>query len=221
MMKTKTGVGALIFDMDGVLIDSEPLHLLAYQMLLSEFGFSYSEEDNREYLGRKDIDCAKDLVVNMSLPITHDQLVERKEAILHQLFRDRLTLRPGVLGTLAAAENIKVPVALASSATLPTIKLVVEVTGIARHFRYLCSGDEVPHGKPAPDVFLLAAERLGVHPSECLVIEDTFNGVCAAKAAGMKCIAIPCLATSHQDLSHADLVSESLEHINLADWLIN
>lgn len=75
------------------------------------------------------------------------------------------------------------------------------------------------NGKPAPDVFLLASERLRVKPSECLVIEDTFNGVCAAKAAGMMCIAIPCQATRHQDFAHADLVLASMEEVNLEELI--
>lgn len=223
-MKTDTpvkGISALIFDMDGVLIDSEPLHLVAYQKLLAGFGCKYTEEDNRQYLGRKDIDCAKGLIERFTLPVTDEELVLKKERILHELFRQELKLQPGVQALLEQAEGIHLNTAVASSATLPTIKLVVEVTRLSRYFKALCSGDEVSHGKPAPDVFLLAAERLAVRPDQCLVIEDTYNGVCAAKAAGMKCIAVPCLATRHQDLSHADLVMQSLEHVDLTDWLRN
>ncbi|HEY9788211.1 MAG TPA: HAD family phosphatase [Candidatus Obscuribacterales bacterium] len=217
--KATETIKALIFDMDGVLVDSEPLHLLAYQELLSAFGCLYTEEDNRQYLGRKDIDCAVGLIERFRLPLTAFGLVEKKEEILHRLFREKLQLRPGVLSTLNTAKGQKLPMAVASSATLPTIRLVVETVRIDGYFRTLCSGDEVANGKPQPDVFLLAAERLGIDPGQCLVIEDTYNGVCAAKAAGMKCIAIPCLATQHQDLSHADFVMRSLEQVDLAEWL--
>jgi beta-phosphoglucomutase-like phosphatase (HAD superfamily) len=104
--------------------------------------------------------------------------------------------------------------AIASSATLPTINLVVDRLGIREYFKTLTSGDEVTHGKPAPDVFLLAAKRLGIAPENSLVIEDTLNGMKAAKAAGMMCIAIPCEATMHQDHSIADVRMQSLAQIN-------
>lgn len=211
------GVKALVFDMDGVLIDSEPLHLLAYQRYLADFGLTFLEEDNHQFLGMKDLDCAKHLLERHKLEITAVEFVERKERVLHQLFKEQLQVQPGVHQTLEKAMELQIPMVVASSATMPTIELVVELTGIRKYFRYLCSGDEVPNGKPAPDVFLLAAERLGEKPSECLVIEDTFNGVCAAKAAGMMCIAIPCQATRHQDFAHADLVLRSMEEVNLEE----
>ncbi len=213
------GVHALVFDMDGVIIDSEPLHLLAYQKFLADFGLTFLEEDNHKFLGMKDLDCAKYLVERHRLTITALEFVERKESVLHQLFTEQLKMQPGVLQILEKALQLNIPAVIASSATMPTIELVVELTGTRKYFRHLCSGDEVPNGKPAPDVFLLGAERLGVEPSECLVIEDTYNGVCAAKAAGMMCIAIPCQATRHQDFAHADLVLASMEEVNLEELI--
>jgi len=213
------GVRAIVFDMDGVLIDSEPLHLLAYQRFLSDFGLTFQQEDNHKFLGMKDLDCAKHLIEHHNLEMTALDFVARKEATLHKLFAEQLRMQPGVLDTLEDTYRLNVPAVIASSATLPTIELVVELKGIRKYFRHLCSGDEVTHGKPAPDVFLLAADRLGVRPSECLVIEDTFNGVCAAKAAGMMCIAIPCQATRHQDFAHADLVLNSMDEVELEELI--
>ena len=208
-------VRAIVFDMDGVLIDSEPLHLRAYQKFLLDFGLTFLETDNQDFLGMKDLDLAKVLVDRHKLSITALEFVARKEAVLHELFNREFNTHPVVFKTLDHALQLNIPAAIASSATMPTIELVVELTATSKYFRYLCSGDEVPNGKPAPDVFLLAAKRLGVEPHECLVIEDTFNGVCAAKAAGMMCIAIPCQATRHQDFAHADLVLSSMEEIDL------
>jgi len=216
---TVRGVKALVLDMDGVLIDSEPLHLLAYQKYLADFGLTFREEDNHNFLGMKDVDCAKHLVAMHKLEVTALEFVAQKEAVLHGLFKEQLKVQPGVLQTLQRALELNIPTAIASSATLPTIELVVDLTGIRKFFRCLTSGDEVSNGKPAPDVFLLAAERLGAKPGECLVIEDTFNGVCAAKAAGMMCIAIPCQATRHQDFAHADLVLSSMEEVELEELI--
>jgi len=213
------GVKAIVFDMDGVLIDSEPLHLLAYQKYLANFALTFGEDDNHNFLGMKDLDCAKHLIKRYQLEMTALEFVGQKEKVLHELFNEQLKVQPGVFKTLEKAHQLKLPTAIASSATMPTIELVVELTRTSHYFQYLCSGDEVQNGKPAPDVFLLAAERLGVKPSECLVIEDTYNGVCAAKAAGMMCIAIPCQATKHQDFAHADLVLASMEEVKLEELI--
>jgi HAD superfamily hydrolase (TIGR01509 family) len=211
-------VSGLIFDMDGVLIDSEPLHLIAYQELLEEFGICFSEEDNRPYIGRTDLELSQQLIALHNLPIEALHLVQKKEKILARLFETQLVLRPGVIKVLEHAKSISLPVAVASSATLPTIQLVVQALDIATYFQTLTSGDEVAHGKPAPDVFLLAAERISVLPINCLVIEDSFNGIVAAKSAGMHCIAIPCQATRHQDHTKADKILGTLESLDLDDW---
>lgn len=211
-------IEALIFDMDGVLIDSEPLHLLAYQQFLSEFDICFTAEDNHDFLGRKDLDCACALVEKHRLPLQPSHFVLQKEAILHELFKTQLTARPGVFDVLEQARSLSLKTAVASSATLPTIQLVVDILKIGDYFSSLTSGDEVAHGKPAPDVFLLAAERLGVKPERCLVIEDTQNGIRAAKQAGMLCVAIPCEATVHQDHSEADRQLRSLNELVLSQW---
>lgn len=217
-MSSMHQIKGLIFDMDGVLIDSEPLHLMAYQKFLSEVGVTFSEADNRPFLGRKDVELAEHLISQYELPLDALQLVEKKEEFLARLFSAKLEPMPGVVKILQKAQSISLPCAVASSATLPTIKKVIESLDIEPYFQTLTSGDEVPHGKPAPDVYLLAAERIGVLPINCLVIEDSFNGILAAKAAGMKCIAIPCPTTQHQDHSKADKILGTLESLNLDDW---
>lgn len=213
---TVAGIKALIFDMDGVIVDSEPLHLLAYQELLGRYNLPYSEDDNRQFLGRKDIEMASILVPRYNLPIAPQVLVEAKEQILARLFAEQSVPRPGLYELLDKAQSLRLPVGVASSATLPTIQLVIDTLGVRKYFQALTSGDEVPRGKPAPDVFLLAAKRLATEPASCLVIEDTAAGIKAAKAAGMFCVSIPCDATRHEDHSHADLHLQSLAQIELA-----
>ena len=210
-----SGVKGLILDMDGVIVDSEPLHLLAFQELFSKHDIDYTAEHNREFLGRKDIIIAEILIERFKLPYTPKTFVENKEQILKRLIVHQSTARPGLFKILDLAKSIGLPIAVASSATMPTIQLVVDTLNIRSYFDSLTSGDEVEHGKPAPDVFLLAAKRLGLQPTQCLVVEDTLNGIKAAKAAGMHCIAIPCEATMHQDHSLADLRLTSLEEVDL------
>jgi HAD superfamily hydrolase (TIGR01509 family) len=203
--------------MDGVLVDSEPMHLRAYQEILTAYRVSYTEEDNREFLGRKDIEILQVLKERHRLSEPAEDLLREKEAILARLLAES-TPRPGLTGLLEKARARSLPMAVASSATLPTIELVVDALGIRSYFVTLTSGDEVRQGKPAPDVYLLAAERLRVEPAACLVVEDTAAGITAAKAAGMYCVAIPCKATQHQDHSHADSQLASLGEVDLDLW---
>lgn len=207
-------IAALIFDMDGVIVDSEPLHLLAYQEYFSNHEIEYTEEHNREFLGTKDVAMAATLIERYKLAETPENMVKAKESILLRLISEEAKPRPGLKHILESARSAGLPMAIASSATLPTIHLVVDRLGIREYFQTLTSGDEVKHGKPAPDVFLLAAKRLGALPEKCLVIEDTLNGIRAAKAATMQCVAIPCEATMYQDHSHADVRLVSLEQIS-------
>ena len=217
-METSTAK-AIIFDMDGTLIDSEPLHLLAYQELLEQFEHVWTAQDNREFLGRTDFDVCKAMVSKFNLSLTARQLVERKEHVLQELVEKNAHPRPGVLEILNAAAELKVPMAVASSATLATIAFTIDALGIRKYFSTLSSGEEVSSGKPDPAVFLLAAQRLKVPAQNCLVVEDTLNGIKAAKAAGMYCVAVPCEATSHEDHSLADCRLQSLTELNLQNWL--
>ncbi len=204
---------AIIFDMDGVLVDSEPLHLLAMQKLLQRYEIAYNEHDNREFLGKKDIVIFEILIDRFKLDLTPAQFVDVKEELMVELISSKAIARPGVASLLERARNLGVPMAVASSATLPTINLVVDTLNIRHYFKTLCSGDQVKHGKPAPDVYLLAAQQIKVAPENCLVVEDTITGLTAGKAAGMFCISIPCEATAHQDHSIADLSLSRIDEI--------
>lgn len=204
--------------MDGVLVDSEPLHLMSMQIFLSRYDIQYAEEDNREFLGRKDLLIAETLIERYGLKnLDAHQFVQAKEEILCDLVKNQAKARPGVYKTLAAAQSAQIPTALASSATLSTIMLVMETLEIGKYFLQFCSAEDVKNGKPAPDIFLLAANRLGVEAGSCMVIEDTLNGLKAAKAAGMYAVSIPCAATAQQDHSLADLSLASMEELRLEE----
>jgi len=124
--------------------------------------------------------------------------------VLIALIEERPRPMPGVPAVLAAVRGAVPRVALASSADPRVIATNVKALDLARYFDAVVSGTEVPRGKPAPDVFAETARRLGVDPRGCLVVEDSRNGLLAAKAAGMACAVIPCAATRHQDFREAD-----------------
>jgi len=210
---------ALIFDMDGVIIDSEPMHYVAFRRFFQNIGIDFTQEENDLHLGRKDIEIAELLIKKFALSHTKEQLVESKESIFRELIVAQAAPRPGLIDTLVSAKNLNVQTAVASSATMPSIELIVNTLKIRPYFHNLSSGDEVPNGKPAPDVFLLAANRMNVKPENCLVIEDTEAGVEAARRAGMRVVAIPCDATRHQTHEHADMRLTSLCELNIKDWV--
>ncbi len=204
-------IAAVIFDMDGVLLDSEPLHLRATQATLGTRGASYTERDNRAFFGATDAELFRALSVLFDLPGPTTTLVAAKQDRLVTLIRTEARALPGIPAVPRQLRAAGLPLALASSSPRPVIEAVLETLGLEGLFQAVVSGDDVARGKPAPDAFLLAARRLGVPPERCLVVEDSRNGVLAAKAAGMTVAAVPCPATSHEDFSPADWVLPSLE----------
>lgn len=204
-------ISAVIFDMDGVLLDSEPLHLRATQAALGERGASYTERDNRAFFGATDAELFGVLRILFDLPVPAATLVAAKRDRLVALIRTEARPLPGVPAVPRQLRTAGLPLALASSSPRPVVDVVLETLGLEGLFQAVVSGDDVARGKPAPDAFLLAARRLGVPAERCLVVEDSRNGVLAAKAAGMTVAAVPCPATSHEDFSPADWVLPSLE----------
>ena len=210
---------AVIFDMDGVLVDSEPLHFEAYKSLIGSFGGDYDEEFNSRFLGRRDIEIAPTVIETFSLPHSPEEFVQEKDLIFYELIKTKACALPGVLEALKAANQLGLKTAIASSSKMTTIDLIVDTLDIRLYFNSLTSGDHVKRGKPEPDIFLLAAEKLTVAPQNCLVIEDTDHGVQAAKGAGMHCIAIPCTATLHQKHEGADARLSSMVELDLVRFI--
>lgn len=206
---------AFVFDMDGVLIDSEPLHFKSCQDFLQPYNVSYTQADHAQFIGTTDEYMWNIYSQKYQINISAKQFIEEREKILVELITNGAVARPGVYDFLEQLKQLDVPVAVASSSSLATIAVVLEALNIRHYFECIASGEEVAHGKPAPDVFLLAAERLSVAPQHCVVIEDSHNGTKAAKAAGTYCIAIPCEETRNQDHSRADVRLDSLASIVL------
>jgi len=208
-----TRILGVIFDMDGVLVDSEPLHHRATQAALGDRGPSFTERDNRAFFGATDVEMLRVLRILFDLSVPTAELVEAKRRHLVALLRAGVPPLPGVPDVVHRLRASGLALGLASASPRVVIDAVLTALGLDTAFQAIVAGDHVERGKPAPDAFLLAARRLGLRPEDCLVVEDSRNGVLAAKAAGMAVAAIPCPATSHEDFSPADLVLPSLEAI--------
>ena len=204
-------IGAILFDMDGVLMDSEPLHLRATQFVLGDRGGSFTERDNLAFVGSTDPDVFRVLRILFDLDTSTAELVHRKRERLIALVRAEGRPLPGVPEVPLRLRETGLRLGLVSASARPVIDAVLQAVELAGAFETVVSGDEVARGKPAPDGLLMAARRLATDPERCLVVEDSRNGVLAGKAAGMTVAAVPSSTTREQDFSTADLILPSLE----------
>jgi beta-phosphoglucomutase len=182
-------IQAVIWDLDGVIIDSADEHRRAWQRLAREEGIKFTDEDFWATFGKRN----DDIIAIIWGPLSPQQvqlLRDRKEIYFRDLIRKTAAPLPGSMELMRSLHEAGYLQALASSAPIENIQLISEVLGLERYLTALVSGETVPHGKPAPDIFLKAAQELHIEPSRCLVIEDAVAGVEAAHAAGMRCIAV-------------------------------
>ena len=211
------GVLAVIFDMDGVLLDSEPIHLEATRALLADLGIDYSASADDNFFGCTDRDVFRVLKARYGLTIDEDQLAEAWVARVIPALPSRVAPLPGVPAVLHELRRRGLRLALASSSVPLVIAASLEALGVASLFEARVSGHDVDHGKPSPEIFLEAARRLGLQPEECVVVEDSYNGLQAARAAGMRCAVVPCASTAHQEFSGASARLTSLHE--LPGWM--
>ncbi len=204
----------VLFDMDGVIADTEPLHLEAANRVLAAEGVRLGAEESREFLGSTDAELFAALKERHGLNQPVERLVAAKTRETIALIRAGLAPAPGVCELLIQLKMRSIPAVVASSSVPELIDAVVDCLGLRSSFAGLFSAQLVGRGKPHPDLFLLAARRLGVLPQDCLVIEDAPAGIAAARAAGMAVAAVRTRLTEDLDLSAADLVLDSLEQFD-------
>lgn len=207
-------MAAVIFDMDGVLIDSEPTHERIEQELFEELGITLTQAEHRRYQGTGSLEMWRSIIEEHALDSEAVSLSKRHRGrFLGYLREGEVPRIPGILELLSDLRSRGIPLAVASSSTGPVVRSVLSYTGVEELFGVVVSGDEVARSKPAPDIFLLAAERLGLAPERCLVVEDSENGVAAAKAAGMACLGFRNPGSGSPALSGADYRVESAEEL--------
>jgi beta-phosphoglucomutase len=207
-------IQAVIWDMDGVILDSADAHLLSWHRMARDEGLAFTDAQFWATFGRRNDEIIQ-LLWGPLAPEKMQEMADSKERYFRDAVRTTATALPGAIELLSELHDAGYPQALASSAPMANIELIGDVLGLNRYLDALVSGETVPRGKPAPDIFLKAAATLNMAPSVSLVIEDAVAGVEAAHAAGMRCIAV----AGERDLAGlraAELMVKSLTEVNLA-----
>lgn len=206
---------SFIFDMDGVMINSEPLHLKVDQYILNKFGLEMAADDLKEFVGMTDPEMWGRIRDNYSLEIAVEEIInlqlQTKVTILHE-YEEQLIEGIKELLDLLRFHNKKI--GLASSSPRQYIEAVLNKYHIRNYFHCIISGEEVDKGKPSPDIYLTAAKLLDTEIGDCIVLEDSRNGVAAAKAAGMRCIGYQNIDSGYQDLTKADIIINTIVEID-------
>jgi HAD superfamily hydrolase (TIGR01509 family) len=207
-------IEAVVFDLDGVLVDSEQAWDDARRQLAKERGGRWSERAQKDMMGMSSTEWSQYMHDVVGVPDAPEEISAEVVRRLESLYRERLPIVPGAV---EAVERVAAqwPLAVASSSNRPLIDLFLELSNLAEFFRVTVSSEEVARGKPAPDVYLEAARRLGYEPGECAAVEDSENGIRSAVGAGLRVIAIPNRAfpPSAEALAQAQVVIPSLAEL--------
>lgn len=201
--------------MDGVIIDSEPIYFQVEQELLRELGVNFSKEEHSKYVGRSDL--WQSVKEKYSLDFDVDEMHEREQGRYMSYLTESFNDGPveGVSELIKSLNSDGYTLVLASSSPMENIRFVLTKFGLLKFFSHMISGDELKTSKPHPEIFLEAAKMAGADPRHCLVIEDSHNGVKAAKAAGMRCVGYKNPNSGQQDLSTADWIIEHFDEFDV------
>jgi HAD superfamily hydrolase (TIGR01509 family) len=207
-------IEAVVFDLDGLLVQTEELWDEVREALARECGGRYDADAQRAMMGMSSPEWSRYMHEELGVPGLPEEISAEVVRRMEARYRERV---PVIDGAVEAVERIAEgwPLGLASSSNRPLIDAVLELSGLGRYFGTTVSSEEVARGKPAPDVYLEAARRLGVAPQRCAAVEDSHSGIRSAKAATMRVVAIPNPSFPPDDeaLAEADLVLGSLEEL--------
>ncbi len=208
-------IKAVIFDMDGVLVDTESFWSEADREFLKRRGINYRDEFKAEVMGRSLEATANFYKNKFNLKESTDRITEERLKILRGLYKEKLSPMPGALTLITNLHKNGYILALASGSPIGLINTVLKKLDLGKYFSAKISGESVKKGKPAPEIYLTTAKKIKIKPLNCLVIEDAPSGVSAAKKAGMYCVAVfDKRYSKKEDVIKADLIVESLREIN-------
>lgn len=209
-------IKAVIYDVDGTMVDSEPLHVDAWDKALQIYSHKLSDlsKNLRETMaGKKPAVIAKDMIDDLVLNINSATLLQKKTEIFMNLIKTDLHGMPGVVASVKRLKNDDYKLGIGTSLNREYINIVLNNLDIREFFDVIVTGDEIKNGKPHPDTYLVVAKKLGVKPEECVVIEDAQSGIQSAKAAGCLCIAIENPNALPQKTAQADKIILSLDEV--------
>ncbi|MGA9350254.1 MAG: beta-phosphoglucomutase family hydrolase [Anaerolineae bacterium] len=202
--------GAVIFDMDGVMVYTALQHFAAWRQVFAEMGRELSEEEFRATFGWRNQEVLQHMLGDRVSEVQVEELGRRKEEYYRALLRGGVEATPGFMRLLTALRDNGFKIAVGTSAPRQNVGLILDVLSIREQLDAVVTGEDVDRGKPDPKTFLLAAQRCNVEPRRCLVFEDAAAGIQAAKAAGMRCIGV-----GRMDMAQADLTVDSLTKVTI------
>jgi beta-phosphoglucomutase family hydrolase len=211
---SKGKLEAVIWDMDGVIADTREYHFQAWKEEFAKKGVLYTEEHFLRFFGQRNDTIIKDALGENTSPEELTAINIAKQANFRHRAIGHIQPLPGAVELIKSLHKHDIKQAIASSATPENIEVITQTLGIKTCFGAIAFGNEVPEGKPSPQIYLLAAKKIGVKPANCIVFEDAIAGVAGAKSAGMKCIAV---TNTHPEekLKQADLVVETLNDVSI------
>lgn len=213
-------IKAFIFDMDGVIIDSEPIHNQVDIQTLNQLGANVTKKDLEKYVGMVDNEKWALFKQDFNISISTDEIIDLQVAEKVRIVQES-NIEPieGIKNIIIELKKNNVLIGVASSSPIIYIKEVLKKFKLDCYFDCIICGQDVSNGKPAPDIFIKVSNMLNIDPINCLVIEDSKNGALAAKAAGMTCIGYINPNSGDQDLSSADIVVKSISDISIDKFL--
>jgi HAD superfamily hydrolase (TIGR01509 family) len=221
-----SGIRAVVFDLDGLIVESESIAMWAWGEVLARYGHRLDDPTYTEVLGMRVPESAAFFVNRFGLDVTPADALSQREQLFMEAIPTRLRVRPGLPALLDELDARDLPRAIATSGHSAYVQLALETVGLEARFQAIAAGDGVERGKPAPDLYLLAAHRLGISPLQCLALDDTPTGVTSASSAGLVCVAVPNRWTASQAFPGAyaltatlDEVTESLDDLLAASTL--
>jgi HAD superfamily hydrolase (TIGR01509 family) len=206
-------IKAIVFDMDGLMVDSEPLARQAWETVLARYGCQLDAETYGRMIGLRTEDSSRLVRDRYDLAVSPADLGAQKTAEMAGLLDQGVPVMPGLPELIQVVNERQIPWAVATSSRLAYAQTILDQLGLRDSCRAVAAGDQVAHGKPAPDIYLLAANRLGVNPQSCLALEDSVPGGRAAVAAGMVLAAVPGPQADAADFAFADHVFPSLRQV--------
>ncbi len=206
---------AFIFDMDGTIIDSMPFHVKSWLLALDELGIQLSEEELIKHNHGTIGEVIRSIMGEETSQDMVKTIADRKESLYRQTYRPYLSLLDGAEGFLKRTKEIGIPMALATNASWDNIHYVLDGLELNGFFEVVLGNEDIMKGKPDPEIFLLAAQRLGIAPEKCLVFEDSTSGILAAERAGMQTIAVSTSLEEHEFMKKKPVIKVIQNYHNL------